>query len=118
MEEDSTSSFERERLVVGLMSGTSVDAIDAALVRVGPAEGEDRRRVELIAKAETPFDPALRQAIFDLFPPNTGTIARPPPPAARAPPPPPTRTAWGGGFSPRFCCFCSPGRASPPKRWI
>src|SRR5690348_9221163 len=71
-----TNSPERDRLVVGLMSGTSVDAIDAALVRVGPAAGGDRRRAELIAKAETPFDPALRRAIFDLFPPNTGTIAR------------------------------------------
>ncbi|CAA9559490.1 MAG: Anhydro-N-acetylmuramic acid kinase [uncultured Thermomicrobiales bacterium] len=67
---------ERERLVVGLMSGTSVDAIDAALVRIAPTAGGDRRRVELIAQSATPFDPALRAAIFDLFPPNTGTIAR------------------------------------------
>ena len=64
------------RLVVGLMSGTSVDAIDAALVRIGPGEHPERRRIELIAQRETPFDPALRAAIFDLFPPNTGTIAR------------------------------------------
>ncbi len=64
------------RLVVGLMSGTSVDAIDAALVRIGPGINAERRRIELVAQRETPFDPALRAAIFDLFPPNTGTIAR------------------------------------------
>ncbi len=66
----------RERLVVGLMSGTSVDAIDVALVRIAPIAGGERRRVALIAQSATPFAPALREAIFDLFPPNTGTIAR------------------------------------------
>ncbi len=74
-----TEQADREagsRLVVGLMSGTSVDAIDAALVRIGPGANAERRQVELIAQRETPFDPALRAAIFDLFPPNTGTIAR------------------------------------------
>lgn len=69
-------SLECERLVVGLMSGTSVDAIDAALVRIAPIADGKRRRVELIAQSATPFDPALRAAIFDLFPPNSGTIAR------------------------------------------
>ena len=67
---------ERERLVVGLMSGTSVDAIDAALVRIAATADGQRRRVELVAKGETPFDPALRAAIFDLFPPNEETISR------------------------------------------
>lgn len=67
---------ERERLVVGLMSGTSVDAIDAALVRIASTADGKRRRVGLIAQSATPFEPALRDAIFDLFPPNTGTIAR------------------------------------------
>ncbi|HEY8601425.1 MAG TPA: anhydro-N-acetylmuramic acid kinase, partial [Thermomicrobiales bacterium] len=67
---------ERERLVVGLMSGTSVDAIDAALVRIATTADGQRRKVTLVAKGETPFDPALHAAIFDLFPPNEGTIAR------------------------------------------
>ncbi len=74
-----TEQADREagsRLVVGLMSGTSVDAIDAALVRIGRGANAERRQVELIAQRETPFDPALRAAIFDLFPPDTGTIAR------------------------------------------
>lgn len=76
MSERRAEHAERERLVIGLMSGTSVDAIDTALVRIGPATAGERRRVDLIAKGETPFDPALRAAIFDLFPPHTGTIAR------------------------------------------
>ena len=73
---DRADSGAATRLVVGLMSGTSVDAIDAALVRIGPGAVPERRRIELVAQRETPFDPALRAAIFDLFPPNTGTIPR------------------------------------------
>lgn len=67
---------EAPRLVLGLMSGTSVDAIDAALAWVGLADGGARRRVEVVAAGETPFDPALRRAIFDAFPPHTGSIPR------------------------------------------
>jgi len=69
-------SQEAPRLVLGLMSGTSVDAIDVALARIAVAEGGARRRVEMVAAGETPFDPALRAAIFDSFPPNTGSIPR------------------------------------------
>src|SRR5205807_6445725 len=60
------------RLVAGLISGTSVDAIDAALVRV--ADEGARRRIELLDSAETPFPPALRRAIFALFPPHRGSV--------------------------------------------
>ena len=74
--DDQADSRTATRLVVGLMSGTSVDAIDAALIRIGPDSDPERRRIELVTQRETPFDPALRAAIFDLFPPNTGTIAR------------------------------------------
>jgi len=50
-----------ERLVVGLMSGTSVDGIDAALVRFsGRAESP---RAELLAFENTPYDPAVRARI-------------------------------------------------------
>ncbi len=63
------------RLVIGLISGTSVDAIDAALVRIADADGGARRRVDLLASSETPFAPALRRAIFDLFPPRRGSVA-------------------------------------------
>ncbi len=67
---------EQPRLVLGLMSGTSVDAIDVALARITLADGGARRRVEVVAAGESAFDPALRQAIFDSFPPNTGSIPR------------------------------------------
>lgn len=67
---------ESPRLVLGLMSGTSVDAIDVALARVALADGGARRRVEVVAAGESPFDPALRRAIFDTFPPNIGSIPR------------------------------------------
>jgi len=50
-----------------------VDAIDAALVRI--ADAEARRRIELLASGETPFPPALRRAIFALFPPHRGSVA-------------------------------------------
>lgn len=69
-------SQEAPRLVLGLMSGTSVDAIDVALARIAVTEGGARRRVEMVAAGETPFDPALRAAIFASFPPNTGSIPR------------------------------------------
>lgn len=56
------------------MSGTSVDAIDAALVRIADADGGARRAVEVLAASEMPFDPAIRRAIFDLFPPNPAPV--------------------------------------------
>jgi anhydro-N-acetylmuramic acid kinase len=70
------SSTESPRLVLGLMSGTSVDAIDVALAWITTTEDGARRRVEVVAAGERQFDPALRQAIFDSFPPNTGSIPR------------------------------------------
>jgi len=50
--------------VVGLMSGTSVDGVDAALVDV--AEDGDTLRVRLLAYQETPHDSALRRRILRL----------------------------------------------------
>lgn len=61
-----------ERLVVGLMSGTSVDGIDAALVRFsGRAESP---RAELLAFENTPYDPAVRARIFEVFHPENATV--------------------------------------------
>ncbi|GIW70873.1 MAG: anhydro-N-acetylmuramic acid kinase [Planctomycetota bacterium] len=55
----------RERLVVGLMSGTSVDGVDAALVRItgaGPGCG-----VELLAFYRQPYEASLRERIHAAF---------------------------------------------------
>jgi anhydro-N-acetylmuramic acid kinase len=54
----------KEMLVIGLMSGTSCDGIDAALVRV-EGEGYDRS-IELLREQCTPYAPALKQAILAL----------------------------------------------------
>ena len=52
------------RLVIGLMTGTSADAIDAALVRL-EGLGADCRHT-LVAYRETPLEPALRREILDV----------------------------------------------------
>ncbi len=53
-----------EHLLVGLMTGTSADAIDAALVRFRGAGLSASH--ELIAYRETPLDPALREEILEM----------------------------------------------------
>ena len=53
-----------ERLVVGLMTGTSADAVDAALVRFrGPALAARHR---VVAYRETPLEDALRREVLDV----------------------------------------------------
>ena len=53
-----------ERLVVGLMTGTSADAIDAALVQFRGAGLAARHRV--LAYRETPMDDGLRREVLDV----------------------------------------------------
>ena len=58
--------------VVGLMSGTSVDGVDAALVEI---QGHGlETKVELIAFHSHPFEAAVRDRIFDLFQPETSRV--------------------------------------------
>ena len=60
------------RLAVGLMSGTSVDGIDAALVELeglGPTP-----KVRLVAFRNMPYPPAVREKIFALFRPENATV--------------------------------------------
>lgn len=51
-----------ERFVIGLMSGTSVDAVDAALVKI-TGSGTDTR-LELLGFIEYPFAPEIREIIL------------------------------------------------------
>ncbi len=60
------------RRVVGLMSGTSVDGIDAALVEIGGTEEEPELR--LLAFENTPYEPAVRRKIFELFDVAAATV--------------------------------------------
>ncbi len=59
-------------LAVGLMSGTSLDGVDAALVSILP-RGE-RYSVELVRFETYPFERALREALFAALPPNAGSV--------------------------------------------
>jgi anhydro-N-acetylmuramic acid kinase len=60
------------RLVVGLMSGTSVDGIDAALVEI-TGHGE-AATIKLLAFDSYPFPPELRARVFRLFNPREARV--------------------------------------------
>lgn len=60
------------KLVVGLMSGTSVDGVDAALVKIH-GNGMDTK-TEMIAFKNYPYDEQVRKRIFELFVPGTSTV--------------------------------------------
>jgi anhydro-N-acetylmuramic acid kinase len=60
-------------LAIGLMSGTSIDGVDAALVRILPREaGYD---VKLLRFETQPLDSKLREALLGALPPNSGSVA-------------------------------------------
>ncbi len=58
-------------IAVGLMSGTSLDGVDAALIELVPRGAS--YHVSLRRFATTPFDPRLHQAIRAALPPNAGS---------------------------------------------
>ena len=58
-------------LYIGLMSGTSLDGIDAVLAKVG-ANGE----IDLTGAVSTPFAPELRQTLLELQRPGHNEIHR------------------------------------------
>lgn len=60
------------RRIVGMMSGTSVDGIDAALVEVGGTSGQPE--VKLLAFENRPYPEKVRKRIFELFQPETATV--------------------------------------------
>ena len=59
--------------VIGLMSGTSADGIDAAIVEIGGAP--PHLSVRSISFTFVPFDPEQRAQIFGLFDPAAGAAA-------------------------------------------
>ena len=67
---DLLSNYARKevRMVVGLMSGTSADGVDAALTKVS-GSGETIR-AELAAFHKTPYPEQLRRDLFALFRPE------------------------------------------------
>jgi anhydro-N-acetylmuramic acid kinase len=62
------------RRVIGLISGTSADGIDAALVEVSGTGL--RARLRLITGLTVPFRPADRDELFRMFDPSTATVDR------------------------------------------
>ena len=58
-------------LYIGLMSGTSLDGIDAVLAKIGP-NGE----ATAIEAVSTPFAPELRKALFELQSPGPNELHR------------------------------------------
>lgn len=62
------------RRVVGLMSGTSVDGIDAALVEISGTGGSIE--IKLRAFQNTPFPGEIRKKICGLFDPKAATVDR------------------------------------------
>lgn len=60
--------------VIGLMSGTSADGIDAALTEIS-GHGWDLW-VHLVAQVHRPYDAAMRQEILACCSPQTGTVDR------------------------------------------
>lgn len=61
-------------LVIGLMSGTSADGIDATLVDIQGAP--PALQVHLLQHIDVSYDPALRDEIFACFRPETGAVDR------------------------------------------
>lgn len=61
-------------IVIGLMSGTSADGVDAAVVRLEGAPPS--LKWEVLGHSHRPFIPQLRTEIFACFRPETGSVDR------------------------------------------
>lgn len=61
--------------LVGLMSGTSVDGIDAAVIKLSSTPDKEYGiETELLAFENTPFPVHVRSSIFELFDPSKATV--------------------------------------------
>ncbi|MBA2363534.1 MAG: anhydro-N-acetylmuramic acid kinase, partial [Chloroflexia bacterium] len=63
------ATVEQGMRVMGMISGTSVDAIDVAICDLAPdaVSGPDALTLRLVAHAEQPFPPTLRERTLDLL---------------------------------------------------
>ncbi|RSS32717.1 anhydro-N-acetylmuramic acid kinase, partial [Streptomyces sp. WAC07061] len=55
--------------VIGLMSGTSYDAVDAAAARITPEDGGETLRLVPLGLVSAPYGTALRDALAAALPP-------------------------------------------------
>ena len=62
------------RRVVGMMSGTSVDGVDAALVEISGTR--EQPEITLLAFENKPYPEEVREEIFRLFRPETAPVDR------------------------------------------
>ncbi|MBM3264873.1 MAG: anhydro-N-acetylmuramic acid kinase [candidate division Zixibacteria bacterium] len=62
-----------ERFVIGLMSGTSADGIDAAVVRLCP-DKDDHIEIETLSFETVPYPDGLREEIFRISAPEHGRV--------------------------------------------
>ncbi|MGY4687652.1 anhydro-N-acetylmuramic acid kinase [Petrotoga sp. DB-2] len=60
-------------LVIGLMSGTSVDGIDAALVEISEQD-EQKLNVKVVNFINTPYSKKMREKILECSDPVTGSV--------------------------------------------
>ncbi|MEA4883105.1 MAG: anhydro-N-acetylmuramic acid kinase [Clostridia bacterium] len=60
--------------VVGLMSGTSADGIDAALVQIEERSEAEGLAITTLAYVATPYEAQLRDEVFELFSSSTSTV--------------------------------------------
>lgn len=67
-----TLANKQEKVIAGLMSGTSVDGVDVAIVSIR-GFGQSTK-VELKHFGSVPFEPEIREAIFTLFQPDKATV--------------------------------------------
>ena len=63
-------------IVIGLMSGTSADGVDAAVVELNASSNSDQLDWQLLKHITVPHPPALREEILACVRPDTGTVDR------------------------------------------
>ncbi|MGC1783223.1 MAG: anhydro-N-acetylmuramic acid kinase [Acidobacteriaceae bacterium] len=69
---------QRPMIVAGIMSGTSADGIDVALVRIRPNKlsgADDAPRIEMLAHVAVPYSPAVRERVLQAMNASSESVA-------------------------------------------